>query len=82
MGHCLGTAPNSVSVVVKDSTIQRVMPGSPEAWKGGNSLNTCPNGASKESIGMYTKSQCQWNGCLIDLELEPQRYGHLKLQRP
>ena len=82
MGRCLGTAPNSVSAVVRDNTTQGVTPGSPKAWEGRNLVNTCPNGASEESIGIYEKSRCQWSGCLIDLEPEPQSYGHLKPQGP
>ena len=30
-----------------------------EAWEGRNSLITCPNGVSEESIGIYVKSKCQ-----------------------
>ena len=29
------------------------MPRSPEGWEGRNSMNTCPNGASEESISIY-----------------------------
>ena len=58
VGRCLGTAPNSVSVVVKDSTAQGVTLGSPEAWEECNSVNTCLNGASEESIDIYAKSRC------------------------
>ena len=82
MGRCLGTTPSSVSAVVRDNTAQGVTPGSLEAWEGRNSVNTCPNGASEEFIGIYAKSRCQWNGCLTDLEPKPQSYGHLKLQGP
>ena len=53
MECCLGTTFSIGSVVMRDSTVQGVMPGSPEAWKGHNSLNTCPNGANKEFIGIY-----------------------------
>ena len=66
-GGYLGTAPSSVSVVVRDNTIQRVTLGSPEAWEGCNLVNTCLNEASEESIGIYEKSRCQWSGCLIHL---------------
>ena len=82
MGHCLRTAPRFISAVVRDNTVQVVTPKSPEAWEGYNSMNTCLNGASKESIGIYAKNKCQWSGCLIDLEPKPQKYGHLKLQGP
>ena len=68
MGRCLGTAPSSVSVVVRDSTARGVTPESYKAWEGCNSVNTCPNGASEESIDNYAKSRCQWSGCLIDLK--------------
>ena len=70
------------TIGTRESIAQGVMLGSPEAWKGRNSVNTCLNGASEVSISIYKKSRCQWSGCLIDLEPEPQRYGHLKLQRP
>ena len=71
-----------MSVVVRDNIAQRVTPGSPKAWEGPNSMNTCPNGASEESIGIYAKNRCQWSGCLIDLEPELQNYGRLKPQGP
>ena len=58
MEHCLRTAPSFVSVVVKDNTAQVVRPGSPKSWEGRNSINTCANGASEESIGIYAKSRC------------------------
>ena len=67
---------------MRDNTAQGVMPGSLEAWEGRNLVNTCPDGAIKESIGIYAKNRCQWNGFLIDLEPRPQRYGRLKLQGP
>ena len=67
---------------MRDNTAQEVTFRSPEAWEGRNSMNTCPNGASEESIGIYAKNKCQWNGCLIHLEPRPQRYGRLKLQGP
>ena len=66
----------------EDSTAQGVMPRSSAAWEGRNSMNTCSNMTSEESIGIYAKSKCQWSGRLIDLESEPQRYGHLKPQGP
>ena len=69
MGRCLGTVPSTRSAVVRDNTIQEVMPGSPESLEGRNSLNTCPNGAKKESISMYAKSTCQWTSCLIKKSL-------------
>ena len=53
------TAPSSVSAVVRDSTPQGVMPGSPDSLEGRNSVTTCSNGVSKESIGIYAKSRCQ-----------------------
>ena len=65
MGCCLGAVPNIGSVVVRDSTVQGVMPGSPESLEGRNSIDTCPNGAIDESISIYAKSRCQWNGRLI-----------------
>ena len=71
-----------MSVVVRDITAQGVMPRSHEAWEGRNSVNTYPNGASEESIGIYAKCRYQRSGCLIDLELEPRSYGRLKLQGP
>ena len=67
---------------MRDNTAQGVTLGSPEAWEGHNSVNTCSNGASEESIGIYAKNRCQWSGSSIDLESGPQRYGRLKLQGP
>ena len=82
MGRCLGTAPSSVSAVVRDNTPQGVTPGSPDSLEGRNSVTTSSNGVSKESIGIYAKSRCQWSGRLIELDLGPQSYGRLKPQRP
>ena len=65
MGRCLGAAPNTGSAVVRHNTVLRVMPGSPESLEGRNSASTCPNGTSEESIGIYSKSRCQWSGRLI-----------------
>ena len=58
MGRCLGTSPSSVSDVVRDSTPEGVTPGSPDSLEGHNSVDTCSNGASEESIGIYAKSRC------------------------
>ena len=77
MEHCLGEVPNTESGVVKDNTVQGVMPRSPESLEGHNSVNTCLNGASEESIGIYTKIKCQWSGRLIKTELRQGRYGCL-----
>ena len=66
----------------EDSIAQRVMPMSSKAWEGRNLVNTCLNGASEESIGIYAKSRCQWSGRLIDLEPGPQSYGSLKPPGP
>ena len=82
MGRYLRTVPCSVSAVVRDNSAQRVTPGSPEAWEERNSMNTCSNGASEESIGIYAKSRCQWSGCLINLDPRPRKYGRLKPQGP
>ena len=82
MGRCLGTAPSSVSAVVRDSTPQGVTPGSPDSLEGHNSVNTCSSGASEESIGIYAKIRCQWSGRLTALEPGPQSYGRLKPQGP
>ena len=82
MGRCLGTAPSSVSAVVRDSTPQGVTPGSPDSLKGRNSVSTCSNGASEESIGIYAKSRCQWSGRSIKKELGQGRYGRLNPQGP
>ena len=82
MGRCLGTAPSSVSVVVRDSTPQGVTPGSPDSLEGRNSVNTCSTGASEESIGIYTKSRCQWSSRSTALKPGPQSYGRLKPQGP
>ena len=69
MGRCLGAAPNTRSALVRDNTVQGVTPGSPKSLEGCNSLNTCPNGASEESISIYSKSRCQWSGRLIKKSL-------------
>ena len=82
MGHCLRVASNTGSVVVRDNTVQGVTPGSPESLEGCNSVNTCPNGASGESIGIYSKSRCPWSGRLIKKKLRRGRYGRLKPQGP
>ena len=82
MGRCLGTAPSSVSAVMRDNTTQEVMPGSCKAWEGRNLVNTRSNGASEESIGIYAKSGYQWSGCLIDVQPKSQRYGRLKQYGP
>ena len=65
MGRYLRAAPNTRNVVVRDNIVQGVTPGSPESLEGHNSVNTCPNGASEELIGIYSKSRCQWSGRLI-----------------
>ena len=44
-----------------------------------NFLNTCLNGASEESIGIYANSRCRWSGHLLDLETTHGSYGGLKL---
>ena len=67
---------------MRDNTPQGVMPGSLDSLEGRNSVNTCPNGASEKSIGIYAKSRCQWSGCSIDLEPGPRSYGRLKPQGP
>ena len=77
MGRCLGTAPNSVSAVVRDSTPQGVTPGSPDSLEERNSMDTSSNRASEESIGIYAMSRCQWSGRSIELEPGPQSYGRL-----
>ena len=62
MGRCLGIALTSVSAVVRDSTPQGVMPGSPDSLEGRNLVDTCSNGASEEPIGIYAKSKClEWS---------------------
>ena len=66
----------------EDSTPQGVMPGSPDSLEGRNSVTTCSNGASEESIGIYAKSRCQWSGRSTDLKPGPQSYGRLKPQGP
>ena len=81
-GARLRTAPSSVSAVLRDSTPQGVTPESPDSLEGRNSANTCSNGASEESIGIYAKSRCQWSDCSIEFEPGPQRHGRLKPQGP
>ena len=78
MERYLGTAPSSMSAVVRDSAPQGVTPGSPDSLEGRNSVNTCSNGASEESIGIYAKSRCQWSGRSTDLEPRPRNHGRLK----
>ena len=80
MGRCLGTVPSTGSVVVRVRIVQGVKPASPESLEGRNSLNTCPNGASEESISIHAKSRCQWSGCYIKKMLGQGRYGRLKPQ--
>ena len=77
-----GAASSTGSVVVKDNTVQGVMPKSPKSLEGCNSVNTCPNGASERSISIYAKIDCQWTNFLIKIEFGQGRYGHLKLHRP
>ena len=62
MGHCVGTTLSIGSVVVWNSSAQEVMPRTFKAWKECISFNTCMNGASDESISIYTKNRCQWSG--------------------
>ena len=69
MERCLGTVSSTGSVVVRDSTVQGVMPESLESLGGRNLVNICQNGARKESVGIYTKSRCQWSSCLIKTKL-------------
>ena len=54
----------------------------PDSLEGRNSVTTCSNGASKESIGIYAKSRCQWSGRSTNLKPAPQSYGRLKPQGP
>ena len=58
MGHCLGTAPNTRNVVVRDNTVKGVMPESPKSLERHYLVNTCLNGASEESIDIYAKIRC------------------------
>ena len=67
---------------MKDSTAQGVSPGNSKAWEGHNLVNTCSNGASEESITIYTKNRCQWSGRLIKIEFEQWRYDRLNPQGP
>ena len=50
--------------------------------EGRNSVTTCSNGASEESIGIYAKSRLQWSSRSLNLEPGPQSYGRLKPQGP
>ena len=67
---------------MRESTAQGVTPESPDSLEERNSVNSCLNGASEESIGIYAKSRCQWSDCLTALEPAPQSYGRLKLSGP
>ena len=51
-----------------DNSAHGVMSRTSIAWKGRNSLNTCPNEASEEFINIYAKINCQRNGCFIEIE--------------
>ena len=82
MGRYLGAAPNIGSAMVRDNTVQGVMPRSLESLEGRNSVNTCSNGASGESVGIYSKNICQWSGCLIKTKLGQGKYGRLNPQGP
>ena len=82
MGRCLEAAPNTGSAVVRDITLQGVTPGSPEFLEGRNSVNTYLNGASEESIGIYSKSRCQSSGRSKKTKLGQGRYGRLNPQGP
>jgi len=53
-------------------------PGSPESSKWHNFVNTCPNGASEESIGIYGKSRCRWTGRLMETVIGGGCYGRFK----
>ena len=46
-----------------------------------NFLNTCPNGASEESIGIYVKRRWRWSGCLLESDIIQGSYDGLKLLR-
>ena len=70
MACCLGATPSTGSPVMRDITVQVVTLASPESLEGRNLLNTCPNGASEESIGIYAKNRCQWTSRLIKRILE------------
>ena len=67
---------------MRDNTPQGVTPRNPDSLEGRNSVNTCRNGASEESIGIYAKNRCHWSGRLIKTEVEPGSYGRLKPQGP
>ena len=56
MERCLGVVPSTGSVVVRETSVQGVTPRSPKSLEGHNSMNTYPNGASEEFIGIYAKS--------------------------
>ena len=71
MRLCLGTMPNTRSAMVRNNNAHGMMPETSKAWEGHNSLNTCLDEASEESIAIYAKSRCQWNGGLIDSNPEP-----------
>ena len=81
-GALLRDSAQQCESVVRDSTPQGVTPGSPDSLEGRNSVDTCSNGASEESIGIYAKSTCRWTGRSTDLEPTPQSYGRLKPQGP
>ena len=74
--------PNTESALVRDNTIQEVRHGSLNSLEGHNPLNSCPNGKCEEFIGIYAKSKCQWNSCLIKTKLGQGRYGRLRLEGP
>ena len=82
MGCYLRAAPNTGSVVVRDSIVQVMTLGSLKSLEGRNLVNICPNGISEESISIYSKNRCQWSDRLIKTKFKLERYGRLKLQRP
>ena len=77
MGCYLETAFSTRSAVVRDGTVQGVTPRSLKSLEGRNLVNTCSNGASEDSIGIYAKSRCQNTNCSIKTKLEQGRYGRL-----
>ena len=66
MRSCLGIAPNTKSVVVRDNTAQEVMLRTLKAWVGHNFLNFCLNREIEESNSIYAKNKIMLIEWLFD----------------
>ena len=55
----IGSWEGLVEALSRDSAGLGRSPGSPDSSEGHNSLDTCPNGTSEVSIGIYATSRCR-----------------------